>query len=338
MRPLFASLLSGLTLLTGCGLLINLDGLSGGSDGGPASSSGSDMVSSSGKASTTGSAKSSSSGGGSSSGSASASGSGVTSGSTSGSGSGASSSSGSSVPPAKPPVAITIAGGALDGGTLSFKIDGTEVTAAQYLAFTKSFQPTAANQRERCTWNQSVLPNTAPANDAGVAPNAACSTYDLQSEATADPNSPVRCINWCQAAAYCAWAGGWMCHGNEAGLGYQDEWQNACQGGPANKTYPYGDSFQAGICVDSSTSGLEDVASKAMCVGGFAGLYDMSGNVGEWLDCGCEYDDTDPTKTSAYVGGGSYKETENALACNPARTAPLISFNTDIGARCCYPP
>jgi hypothetical protein len=64
----------------------------------------------------------------------------------------------------------------------------------------------------------------------------------------------------------------------------------------------------------------------------------MSGNVGEWLDCGCEYDTPDFTQNSAYVGGGSFDETGPAEACNPMRMAGLVTFHVDIGIRCCYPP
>jgi hypothetical protein len=103
-------------------------------------------------------------------------------------------------------------------------------------------------------------------------------------------------------------------------------------------TFPYGNTFQPGTCVDSSVNGVRDVASKPNCVGGYPGLFDMSGNVGEWLDCGCEYDTPDFTQNSAFVGGGGFEEGGPSEACNPIRTEVLVSFHADIGIRCCYPP
>ena len=226
----------------------------------------------------------------------------------------------------KPPVTITV------GTHAQFKIDATEVTAAQYLQFVKAFEASPPVQRDVCMWNQSVEPNVAPPNDAGITANSACQAYDLAAEAVAHPDAPVRCVHWCDAATYCTWAGGWMCQGNE-GKPYPVEWQNACQG-TGQTTFPYGNTFTAGTCVDMSVPGAPlDVTTKPACVGGYPGIYDMSGNVGEWLDCGCEYDDPDPTKTSAYVGGGGYQDTGSALACAPTRSQSLTGFYPDVGAR-----
>jgi formylglycine-generating enzyme required for sulfatase activity len=235
----------------------------------------------------------------------------------------------------KLPVHVTAPTGGPDGGGVDFHIDATEVTVARYSDFVTWFLANKPAQRDVCYWNQSVVPNVAPANDAGITPSAECSGYALDVEVAMHPNVPVRCIDWCDAAAYCTWSGGWMCHGNE-GKPYPVEWANACASA-AGDTYPYGNTYVAHACVDSPAMGPADVATHAQCVGGFPGVYDMSGNVGEWLDCGCEYDNADATKTSAYVGGGSYEETGSALSCPPVRSAPLPSFNADVGIRCCYP-
>jgi hypothetical protein len=322
-RAAVGGLLLGSALASGCGLLINLDNLAGGGTGGGGTGGATASSSRASTGVTTGSSV------------ASTTASNGSTGSTSGSGGGGGDAGteagpdGGPLPPVLPAVAIMSAG-------LDFKIDATEVTAAQYLTFVKSYEAAPFAQRDVCGWNKSVEPNVAPPNDAGIAPNQECDSYDLEAEALVHPNAPVRCIDWCDAATYCTWAGGHMCQGDE-GKPYPPEWKTAC-GSAAATTFPYGDMYNPHQCVDSPAMKPLDVHSKPLCQGGFPGLFDMSGNVGEWLDCGCEYDDPDPVKTNAFVGGGSYLESGTALACNPTRTAPLISFNTDVGARCCYAP
>jgi hypothetical protein len=131
-----------------------------------------------------------------------------------------------------------------------------------------------------------------------------------------------------------------MCHGNEGKATYPVEWKTACAGGgpDAGTTFPYGDTYVPHRCVDAMASGPVAVGSLPLCQGGFPGIFDLSGNVGEWLDCGCEFDTPDPTQNDAFVGGGGYLESGDALACAPARTEHLVSFHADIGARCCYLP
>ncbi len=320
----------GLGLSGGCGLLLDFNGLGAGGAGGSSSGTGGSSTSSTTTISSTSSTTTVSSTTGSTSGTSTSSSSTTSSSTTS-----STSSSSGKVGPVLPPVMVAVIGP--DGGPDSILIDATEVTVAQYQAFVKAFTPTPAGQRDVCQWNQSVIPNTAPPNDAGVAPSSECDAYDLTAEVAAHPDAPIRCIHWCDAAAYCAWAGGWMCHGNE-GKPYAPEWKTACESS-AGLTFPYGNTFVPNRCVDTATGTTAplDVHSRPMCEGGLTGLFDMSGNVGEWLDCGCEYDTPIPTNNSAYVGGGGYLETGDQLACAPTRTELLAGFYQDVGARCCYP-
>jgi formylglycine-generating enzyme required for sulfatase activity len=313
-RLALAGALLGSTLAVGCGLLLDFGGLTdgaGGSGGGSTSAS-----SSSGMAS---SSSSSNSGGSSSSGSASS----------SGAGGADAGDDGGPIQGPLPPVHVKL-------GNIDVMMDATEVTAAQYLRFVKAYAAHPVTPTgDRCTWNTVVEPNKAPPNnDAGIGTNAACSAYDLQATATAEPDSPVRCVDWCDAFTYCQWAGGWLCHGDESGM-YAREWRTACEGG-VGKAYPYGNTYQAGACVNAPATKPADVHSKPACEGGVTGLFDMSGNVGEWLDCGCEYDNQDPTKTSAFVGGGTFLDMASDLSCTASRMESLTSFHPEIGMRCCY--
>jgi formylglycine-generating enzyme required for sulfatase activity len=67
------------------------------------------------------------------------------------------------------------------------------------------------------------------------------------------------------------------------------EWITACTGG--ERRYPYGDFFDANACNTEAPaeqwSYVEDVGKRLTCEGGFEGIFDLAGNVEEWIDA-CE--------------------------------------------------
>lgn len=122
---------------------------------------------------------------------------------------------------------------------------------------------------------------------------------------------PANCVNYFGAEAYCAWVGGRLCT--------EPEWLAACRGTDDRK-FPYGDSFDAAACnVRSNTQAVAGgsfstapVGSSAGCVGGLDGLYDMAGNVAEWVDAckdsyckfrGAGYLSNDPVDLFTGCGG-----------------------------------
>ena len=84
---------------------------------------------------------------------------------------------------------------------------------------------------------------------------------------------PINCVDWYQAKAYCDWAG--------KRLPSEAEWEYAARGGHNDWRYPWGNEP-----ADSSRAVMgksEPVGSKPAY--GY-GLYDMAGNVCEWVeDC-----------------------------------------------------
>lgn len=154
-------------------------------------------------------------------------------------------------------------------------IDATEVTNAQYATFLAANFPTSG-QDGWCAWNTTYTPSTAW-------------------PATGKDANPVVYVDWCDAYAYCKWAGKHLC--GKIGGGANDygdyafatksEWYNACSGGGA-QAYPYGNTYDAAKCngCKSSTNCTTTTAIPAGtalgCEGGYPGLFDMSGNVNEW--------------------------------------------------------
>jgi sulfatase modifying factor 1 len=217
---------------------------------------------------------------------------------------------------------------------VSFCIDATEATQADYLAFLLAVgDASGITQPPECAFNV-ALKNPVPG----------CPKFD------AGNDLPIYCVDWCDARAYCAWAGKRMCGkiggGPETPLTAelaQEEWNFACTGGLATK-YPYGDTPMVGACnipQENTPSDATDdetktaVGSLAGCQGGFPGIFDMQGNVAEWVDW-CD-PATDGTGSAAcYVRGGhTFGSAEYWTCANLFETHPRNEPVIEVGIRCC---
>lgn len=102
-------------------------------------------------------------------------------------------------------------------------------------------------------------------------------------------NHPVIEVSWFGARAYAEWAG--------KRLPTEAEWEKAARGGLAGKKYPWGDS------IDSSKANYSENVGQTTRVGRYPpnnyGLYDMGGNVWEWVS---DWYDED-----YYSSSGSYR-------------------------------
>ena len=230
-----------------------------------------------------------------------------------------------------------------------FCIDTTEVTNAQYAAFlaarTSNGQHNIGGQPLACSGNTTFTPGMP--SDTSRWPQPADKS-----------NYPVTSVDWCDARAFCSWSGKSLCGARAGGpVAYtadfvdptKDQWTYACMGGDGTtrKEYPYGSNYIASACnagsvANGGEAGLP-VAVKSMsnCVGGFAGLYDMSGNVREWEDAcntaGTQDGGSFPQNDQCRVRGGSANFQSAEVACaSEQSTSQTRGLQRDgLGFRCC---
>lgn len=201
----------------------------------------------------------------------------------------------------------------------TYCIDSTETTIAQYEQFMAS--------------------SAAPPAGAGCAQSAPKTPGNWPPQPGTDA-FPVNNVTWCQAYAYCEWAGKRLCGQIGGGalaqasdtMASQSQWLYACSDGGA-RTYPYGNTYSVQACggQQSAMPNPEPVDFYTSCVGGFPGLDDMSGNVWEWNDT-C--DSNDPGAFCHAVGGG-FDSTPTELECLGERNWVRTSSAANIGFRCC---
>jgi hypothetical protein len=209
-----------------------------------------------------------------------------------------------------------------DGG--SFCIDSTEVTNVQYEAFLAAGVSTA-NQGALCNWNTTYTPSSGwpyPMNDA---------------------QKPVGWVDWCDAQAFCKWAGKRLCASiggsplTPAAIGNPllSEYVFACSKG-GERLYPYGSIYEPTKCNGAETASvdvIENVKSRPGCEGGFPGVFDLGGNSHEWVD-GCILT-ADPATDECGFSASSYSHPLGDMACTVfhgrERDGPL----DEITIRCC---
>jgi formylglycine-generating enzyme required for sulfatase activity len=204
----------------------------------------------------------------------------------------------------------------------SYCVDATEVTNAEYAAFLAT-APDPTQQIARCAWNKSFAPSTPPA--AGL------------------DTSPVVHVDWCDAYAYCAWAGKHLC--GQIGGGpngsselvdpSKDEWYRACSRSGVF-TYPYGTGFDVARCnVPENEAGAVRPASS-QCTGSYGGLFDMVGNADEWEDACDDAGGSSPQNDNCTRRSGSWSDPVGILeTCAFSRLGPRNQSDDDIGFRCC---
>ena len=151
---------------------------------------------------------------------------------------------------------------------VSFCMDRHEVTMKQYDDFVQAVGkgPIPNHPSEWCQkYNTELLP-TPPFGGEGPW----CNLHDP----VGHPDAAAACIDWCDAAAYCQWAGKRLCGAIGGGETPEaklddpmaDEWLYVCTNGGKTK-YPYGDTGSADKCKQLSGDAREPVLSHPECTG-----------------------------------------------------------------------
>ncbi len=215
----------------------------------------------------------------------------------------------------------------------SYCIDPTEVTYKEYEGFVLANPPQV--DPVICAFNTEYVPTLWPPSATALS-----ATYEQR---------PVRHVDWCDAAAYCEWRGKRLCGAIEGGpanldelaMASEDQWFNACTAIGIN-TYPYSGAFDTSQCTESVgdidptlPSAVRDSQGTVLstCEGGFSNVFQMSGNMAEWVDaCDAAVGGAD----GCIVRGGSFLTAVEAdLTCAATDSVARNTKSTDIGIRCC---
>jgi len=219
----------------------------------------------------------------------------------------------------------------------TFCIDTTEVTNAQYQTFLDA-KVDPKSQPPKCAWNTSFETATI---DGGA-------------------NLPVANVDWCDALAYCTWAGKYLCGSATGGKkqgpvtleGTSDftthQWMIACSAG-GRLRYPYGAQPKPSSCntAEYDAGKTLPVATINTCVGGYIGLHDLVGNVWEWYDGPCRADaglepvgpdagDGGPHADDCWIKGGAFTSRGAEFDCRfDGQGVRRDLKNDSVGFRCC---
>jgi sulfatase modifying factor 1 len=182
-----------------------------------------------------------------------------------------------------------------------FRLDTYEITVGRFRRFVDAGMgtqqnPPAAGAGARMlngmanqggwdpTWTVSL-----PADSPALVASLACAPFQSWTDAPgANESLPITCVSWFEAAAFCAWDGGF--------LPTEAEWNYAAAGGDQQRAYPWSNppsslsldcsyaNYYNGVayCVNDPIGGMNRVGSESPKGDGRWGQADLAGNAREW--------------------------------------------------------
>ncbi len=245
-----------------------------------------------------------------------------------------------------------------------FRLDTYEVTVGRFRQFVNAGMGTQANPPATgagarllngmanqggwdASWNGSLTANTA-----ALVAAVKCATYRTWTDApSANEASPMDCITWYEAFAFCAWDGGF--------LPTEAEWNYASAGGSEQRAYPwsnpassvtidcsYANYYYGAYCVNPPNGAANRVGSESPKSDGRYGQADLAGNVLEWtLDWdqgsyGNPCTDCASLTPAAYRvnRGGGFDAGASMLRGASRGDATAVVRGADLGVRCARTP
>jgi formylglycine-generating enzyme len=237
-----------------------------------------------------------------------------------------------------------------------FWIDETEVTVAQYRQFAESDE--AQNQAFWKTHLSSCVGwKTGPSKPYPL--DADLTGCEGEESGNFADDKPIRCIDWCDARAFCIWQDKDLCDATandpyKETPSKRDEWGIACQQGTGTRplSWPYGDTWEKNRCnidLDADKCAPLNQCQPAPVTAfdncrrpGELGPANMIGNVAEWVrPCEGPGDAGDAGARLCHYRGGSFNADLN-LGTTVQCKAPSLSMNRrrsfrhfGLGFRCC---
>jgi formylglycine-generating enzyme required for sulfatase activity len=168
----------------------------------------------------------------------------------------------------------------------------------------------------------------------------------VDSEAPEDRlDHPVTLVRWEDAVAYCAWLS--TASGRTVRLPSEAEWEKAARGGLDGKRYPWGERLGTDMANYLTDPGSKTAHGTTRCrsypSNGY-GVFDMAGNVWEWVRdwYAPDYYQTAPLEAPAgppegtlrVVRGGSWLAADTRmLSCSYRHKVPPDTYSYGIGFR-----